>query len=49
MGDNRDNSNDSRYWEFVPDSLMVGKAFAVWMFWEDFLSIPDITQARMIQ
>ncbi len=49
MGDNRDNSNDSRYWEFVPDSLMVGKAFAVWMHWAEFLSIPDVTQARLIK
>jgi signal peptidase I len=34
MGDNRDNSRDSRYWGFVPDDHVVGRAFLIWMNWD---------------
>ena len=33
LGDNRDNSRDSRYWGLVPDENLVGRAFYIWMNW----------------
>ena len=49
MGDNRDNSNDSRVWGFVDDSFIVGRAVAVWMYCETFLSIPSFADVRVIR
>jgi len=61
MGDNRDNSNDSRFWDdpsipkdllgMVPDKNIVGKAFAVWMSWpEPKLShLPNFSRVGLIK
>jgi signal peptidase I len=39
MGDNRDRSDDSRYWGFVPDDHLRGRAFFVWFNWDDISSL----------
>ncbi len=48
MGDNRDNSSDSRVWGQVPKEKIVGKAYAVWMHWKGWTSFPDFSKARWI-
>jgi signal peptidase I len=48
MGDNRDNSSDSRVWGAVPADRIVGKAFARWLFWDEFLSVPNFSRAGWI-
>lgn len=54
MGDNRDNSSDSRAWErygvtaTVPEDRIVGKAFGIWMHWEKLLSLPSFSRVGKI-
>lgn len=57
MGDNRGRSSDSRLWRdpatgeptpFVPEENIVGKAEAVWMFWDSFWSIPSFDRNKAI-
>jgi signal peptidase I len=49
MGDNRDNSGDSRVWGTVSEDAIVGKAFAVWMHWEELLSIPSFDNVGVVK
>jgi signal peptidase I len=49
LGDNRDNSDDGRYWGFVPDTHLRGRAFFIWFNWDDVSSFAFKRVFRSIQ
>ena len=48
MGDNRDNSSDSRYWGFVPREHFMGTGEMIWMTWECWTCLPSFSRAGWI-
>lgn len=48
MGDNRDGSYDSRYWGTVPDADLLGKAFFIWMSWNETTFRPVFKRFGMV-
>ena len=49
IGDNRDNSLDSRAWGYFSEDYLIGRADYIWMSWTSFTSLPSLARNKKIQ
>ena len=49
IGDNRDNSLDSRAWGYFSENYLIGRADYIWMHWESFSELPSFSRNSKIK